>query len=234
MPMSSELREAIEAAIQTHDDGNGAPIGQVVQTVAAEFGIGPTLGRVLDLYRRGDLYTTGDTRVRVTHRDSTLLADGGTRFALDYPCDWVGEADEQCGETPTAYVGDLYYACEDHHDEYRAVVTDGGIGDLRPFGGEVPDGGEPFTIDVEESVLAPNRYDAAPPDPETCHPDEILGRHAEVDYGSGTRAGTIYKVVDYVDERGRWIHLKPESGPTAQVDPAVHEITLQGRGDPSE
>jgi hypothetical protein len=52
--------------------------------------------------------------------------DGGPKFAYDTPCDWAGGG-EKCGATPTAWVGDIYYACEDHYEDYLAEAeADGG------------------------------------------------------------------------------------------------------------
>lgn len=53
-------------------------------------------------------------------------ADGAAgrdpEFVRDEPCDWHVSGDEPCGEMPTAFVGDIYYACEDHFDDYRRFL----------------------------------------------------------------------------------------------------------------
>jgi len=46
---------------------------------------------------------------------------GGTkqvRFSLKEPCDWSRGERPRCNQTPTAYVGDIYCACEDHYDAF--------------------------------------------------------------------------------------------------------------------
>lgn len=59
-----------------------------------------------------------------------LVTDGGhaqpSRYPHDEPCDWtpVGTG-AACGATPTAHVGDIYYACEDHFEQFRAWLEDG-------------------------------------------------------------------------------------------------------------
>lgn len=59
---------------------------------------------------------TNDGGTNQTERDPT--------FSLEYPCDWVdgiplrGVLESRaCGEGPTAHVGDIYYACEEHFND---------------------------------------------------------------------------------------------------------------------
>jgi hypothetical protein len=65
------------------------------------------------------------------------MSDGGTntggaeqvRFSFKEPCDWSRGKRPRCNQTPTAYVGDIYCACEDHYDDFvewldRSVGTD--------------------------------------------------------------------------------------------------------------
>jgi len=40
------------------------------------------------------------------------------RFSLKEPCDWSRGEGPRCNQTPTAHVGDIYYACEGHYDEF--------------------------------------------------------------------------------------------------------------------
>jgi hypothetical protein len=44
------------------------------------------------------------------------------RFSLKKPCDWSRGERPRCNQTPTAHVGDIYYACEGHYDEFAEWV----------------------------------------------------------------------------------------------------------------
>lgn len=82
--MSSDLRTAIESTIESNDDGDGAPLGRVVEAVATEYGIGQTLLKTHELYVNGELYTPGDCRLKTTrNRGDALLADGGGPFGYE-------------------------------------------------------------------------------------------------------------------------------------------------------
>ncbi|MEE6210849.1 hypothetical protein U3A55_11890 [Salarchaeum sp. III] len=43
------------------------------------------------------------------------------KFVHDQPCCWTPEpgSKDQCRDTPTAYIGDIYYACEEHFEEFQ-------------------------------------------------------------------------------------------------------------------
>lgn len=49
------------------------------------------------------------------------------KFIMDEPCDWF-DGGEQCEQMPTAYAGDIYYACEEHYEDCKEWVK-GGVSD---------------------------------------------------------------------------------------------------------
>jgi len=50
------------------------------------------------------------------------------KFPHDEPCDWSRGDRPRCNQMPTAHVGEIYYACKDHYDEFAEWV---GAGDER-------------------------------------------------------------------------------------------------------
>ena len=42
-----------------------------------------------------------------------------TDFPHDEGCDWSRGERPRCEQSPTAHVGDIYYACEDHYEDFR-------------------------------------------------------------------------------------------------------------------
>lgn len=112
--MSTELREAIEAAIQIHDDGDGAPVGRVIDEVAPEFGTLTVLRRMIDLHEKGEIHKCVDGHYRVTpERNERLKTDGGNRLSpsdVDRREDAFRPADEVIHASPdpkTAHPADL-------------------------------------------------------------------------------------------------------------------------------
>jgi len=45
------------------------------------------------------------------------------QFPHDIGCDWSRGDNPRCEQRPTAYVGDIYYACEEHYDVFREWVN---------------------------------------------------------------------------------------------------------------
>jgi len=45
-------------------------------------------------------------------------ANKDENYVYDEGCNWCEDGDGlPCDSTPTTYVGDIYYACEDHRDD---------------------------------------------------------------------------------------------------------------------
>lgn len=45
-------------------------------------------------------------------------------FAHDEPCDWAVDnvVGKRCGETPTTHIGEIYYVCEEHYDDFDDLL----------------------------------------------------------------------------------------------------------------
>lgn len=96
------------------------------------------------------------------YADSQLTR--GVSFNLGRPCDWTdGEGEAPCRATPTAHVGEIYYACEEHFEQYRAFLDDDdddeGEGVLIPDGGQdrealVEEHGEEAVVDRDEPFIS--------------------------------------------------------------------------------
>jgi len=62
-----DVRRYTKDLIDDHDDGEGAPLGDVVEAVAEEYAVGTAIDVVDDLHRTGEVYApTPSTLRRVT------------------------------------------------------------------------------------------------------------------------------------------------------------------------
>lgn len=50
-------------------------------------------------------------------RPNNPTENGTERYVHDEPCDGP-----ECSTTPTAYVGDIYYACEKHYPRFKELI----------------------------------------------------------------------------------------------------------------
>lgn len=58
--------------------------------------------------------------------NDTETDDDEPEFTLDYPCDASTDDGPKatCGDEPTAHVGDIYYACEEHFEQMSEWVNE--------------------------------------------------------------------------------------------------------------
>jgi len=51
---------------------------------------------------------------------SDITPVSNPNYLDSHSCDWCETpAADECGESPAAYVGDIYYACPDHFEDRR-------------------------------------------------------------------------------------------------------------------
>jgi len=103
-----------------------------------------------------------------TDAESTPTAVQNPNYLDSQSCDWVPEGEtEECGRSPAAYVGDIYYACEEHFearaewleapsaivtlsDGPRLILADGSV--VRPIVTDLDDGHELAFIGMDQGA----------------------------------------------------------------------------------